>query len=105
MSLNAAIKALRDDAGIWADVATTTSNAARAAEGLTLTEGEMSWASRPTGLLDTYEEIRAKVSRLLGEATRNFNSLSNTLKRVAAAYETSDQAALNRMKGVWDVRE
>jgi hypothetical protein len=105
MSLNAAIKALRDDAGIWADVATTTSNAARAAEGLTLTEGEMSWASRPTGLLDTYEEIRAKVSRLLGEATRNFNSLSNTLNKVATAYETSDQAALNRMKGVWDVRE
>lgn len=105
MSLNAAIKALRDDAGIWADVATTTSNAARAAEGLTLTESEMSWASRPTGLLDTYEEIRAKVSRLLGEATRNFNSLSNTLNKVATAYETSDQAALNRMKGVWDVRE
>lgn len=105
MTLQAAIKALRDDAGIWADVATTTSNAAKAAEGLTLTEGEMSWASRPTGLLTTYEEIRTKVQTLLGEATTNFNNLSATLNRVATAYETSDQAALNRMRGAWDARE
>lgn len=105
MSLQAAIRALRDDAGMWSDVASTTSTAARAVEGMTLSEGELSWASRPTGLLETYEEIRAKVGRLLGEATTNYNSLSNTLNRVATAYETSDQAALNRMRGVWDVRE
>lgn len=105
MSLTAAIQALRADAGIWQDVATTTSGAARAADGLTLSEGELSWASRPTGLLDTYEEIRAKVARLLTEATTNFSSLSSTLNRVATAYETSDQAALSRMRGVWDARE
>jgi hypothetical protein len=105
MTLKAAIKALRDDAGVWSNVATTTSNAASAVNGLTLTEGEMSWASRPTGLLATYEEIRTKVHTLLGEATTNFNNLSSTLNRVATAYENSDQAAVNRMHGVWDVRE
>ena len=105
MSLTAAIKALRDDAGIWQDVASTTSGAARAADGLTLGEGELSWASRPTGLLDTYEEIRSKAARLLREATTNYNSLSSTLNRVATAYETSDQAAMSRMKGIWDARE
>jgi hypothetical protein len=104
MTLKAAIDALHDDAHLWQGVAATTANAKSAVDGLTLTEGELSWASRPTGLLSTYEEIRAKVAGLLGEATTNYNSLSSTLDRVAKAYETSDQAAQNRMKGVWDPR-
>ncbi len=105
MTLKAAIEALRDDAGVWRGVAATTSSATNAVDGLTLSEGELSWASRPTGLLDTYEEIRSKVARLLAEATSNFEALSSTLDQVATAYETSDQAALSRMKGTWDARE
>lgn len=104
MTLKAAVKALRDDAGIWQDVATTTATAARSVDGLTLSEGELSWASNPTGLLVTYEEIRLKAARLLGEATTNFNELSATLEQVAADYETSDEKASANLKGTWDAR-
>jgi hypothetical protein len=105
MTLKAAIKALHDDANAWHGVATTLGSAQAAANGLTLGEGPLSWASSATGLLDTYEEIRAKAARLLGEGKSNLESLSHTLVKVAKAYETSDENAARRMKGTWDVRE
>jgi hypothetical protein len=102
MSLEAAIAALYHDADVWADVSTVTGKASSAAAGLTLTEGALSWAGVPTGLRDTYEEIRAKAQRLLGEGTTNISDLAATLRTVAKAYETSDENAARRFDNEWE---
>lgn len=104
-TVKAAIKALHDDAKQWKGVADTLSKAQGAANGLTLGVGPLSWASRDTGLATTYEEIRVKVARLLGEGKSNMDSLGHALEKVAKAYEKSDEDAARRMKGVWDVME
>lgn len=98
------IDALRADAKAWQHVALVTSRAAGAADILRLTDAELSWASQRTGFSTTYEQARAKVERLLGEATTNFNELGALLDQVAAAYQANDQAAAKRMKGVWEPR-
>jgi hypothetical protein len=104
MSLKVAIEALHDDADMWNRVADTTAAAASAAEALTLSESELSWASRPTGLLESYEEIRAKVARLLDEGTTNFHAMAEWLIRVANAYQTNEDEATRRFQGVWDAK-
>jgi len=98
------IDALRADAKAWQNVALVTSRAAGAADVLRLTDAELSWASQRTGFSATYEEARAKVERLMGEATTNFTELGALLNRVAAEYQANDEAAAKRMKGVWDPR-
>lgn len=102
MSFEASLKALHDDAKIWNDIADTTSEATKATSDLRLNECEMSFASRSTGLLDTYEAVRAEVERLLGEATTNFRDIRDALETVAYAYEISDEFGSRRMKGAWD---
>lgn len=102
MGFEASLKALHDDAKTWDDIADITSEAGRAAGDLRLRECEMSFASRSTGLLETYEEVRAEVEKLLNEATVNFRDIRDTLRGVAYAYEISDEFGSRRMKGVWD---
>jgi uncharacterized protein YukE len=102
MTLQASIKALRDDAGEWKGVSDTTKAAAQAASGMTLSTKDLSWASEETGVLASYEEIRAKAEMLLNEATTILDNLSTTLNDVASAYEQSDEKATQRFKGVWD---
>ncbi len=104
MSLKVALEALHHDADMWGRVADTTAAAASAAEALTLSESELSWASRPTGLLETYEEIRAKVARMLNEGTTNFHAMAEGLIKVATAYRTNEDEATRRFEGVWDAR-
>jgi uncharacterized protein YukE len=101
MTLQASIKAMRDDAGKWEDVSTTANNAARTAQGLTLSKVQLSWLSDDVGLLDSYEEIRAKTETLLHEAGTILHDLSTTLNQVATAYEQSDEKASTKFKGVW----
>lgn len=105
MTLVAAISALRHDSGIWDDVSAVTSRAAQDAQALTLGESELSWASNPTGLLQTYAEIQFKVATLLGEATKVYTDLSTALDKVAYAYQLNDEAAAKRLKGVWEVHD
>lgn len=105
MTVQAAIEALRHDAGVWDRVAQVTDGAAQAARGLTLTEAQLSWAAVNTPLLGTYAGIQDKVARLLAEATAVYGDLSTALDQVAAAYETSDENAARNLQGVWDVRE
>jgi hypothetical protein len=105
MSVTAAIEALRHDAGVWDEVSEVTRRSGQEAGALALGEGELSWASVATGLLNSYAEIQSKVVTLLGEATSTYSGLSTTLDKVAAAYQLSDENAAARFKGVWDVRE
>lgn len=105
MTLKAAIKALHTDAATWDETSQVLSGAAGEASVLTLSEGQLSWASRPTGLLDTYAEIQAKVTTLLRQGTQVHADLSRTLDEVAVAYERNDEEAARRLGGVWDVRD
>ncbi|MEV4754454.1 hypothetical protein AB0J86_04945 [Micromonospora sp. NPDC049559] len=102
MTLKAAIEALYYDADIWEDISGVTNEASSAAAGLTLTEGQLSWACIPTGLLDTYEAIRAKAQMLLTEGTTNMSDMAATLRKVAKAYEISDESASRRFDGEWE---
>jgi len=105
MSVVAAISALRHDCEVWDQVAAVTRRSGLEAGALTLGESQLSWASRPSGLLETYAEIHGKVIMLLGEATQVYAALSTALDQVADAYELSDEDAARRLQGVWDVRD
>jgi hypothetical protein len=105
MTLKAAIDALHTDATTWDETSGVLSRAAEEANALTLTEGQLSWASRPTGLLDTYAEIQAKVGALLAQGAQTHADLARTLDQVATAYERDDEQAAARLGGVWDVRD
>src|SRR5262249_37179744 len=96
------IKAMHDDAGKWKDVSSTANAASQTAQGLTLSEVQLSWLSDDVGLLASYEEIRAKAERLLHEATTTLGDLSTTPDQVANAYQQSDEKASTKFKGVWD---
>lgn len=101
MTLKAALDALHRDAASWEQVAAVTRQAAQEASLLTLSAHELSWASLPSGLLDTYAELQRKVVTLLEEAS----GLSAKLDKVAYEYETNDERAARQLEGVWDVRE
>ena len=105
MTLKAALRALHTDAQTWDETSGVLSGAAEEANALVLTEGQLSWASRPTGLLDTYAEIQQKATALLQQGSRVHADLARTLDRVATAYERDDEEAAARLGGVWDVRE
>ena len=105
MTVKAAIEALRHDAGVWDRVAQVTNVASAEAQGLTLTEADLSWAGNYTALLGTYADIQRKTATLLTEATTVYTGLSAALDKVADAYELSDRRAATQLKGVWDVRE
>jgi hypothetical protein len=105
MSVKAAISALHHDAGVWDQVAEQTRNAGQEANALALGETQLSWASVPSGLLDTYAEIQQKVVMLLAEASLVYSDLSTALDKVANAYELSDTNAAKNLKGVWEVRD
>jgi hypothetical protein len=105
VTVKAAIQALRHDVGVWDRVAQVTTVASQEAQGLTLTEADLSWAGNYTALLGTYAEIQQKTATLLTEAATVYTGLSAALDQVADAYELSDERAATQLKGVWDVRE
>ncbi|GGN96442.1 hypothetical protein GCM10010112_87690 [Actinoplanes lobatus] len=105
MTLRAALDALHRDAASWEQVASVTRQAADEASRLNLGAGELSWASLPTGLLDTYTELQMKVVALLEEASEVYSGLSAKLDKVAYEYETNDERAARRLEGAWEVRE
>jgi hypothetical protein len=105
MTLKAALDALHRDAASWERVASVTRQAAYEASLLTLGPGELSWASLPSGLLDTYADLQRKVVMLLEEASEVYGGLSVKLDGVAYEYETNDEQAARRLEGVWEVRE
>ncbi|MFC4065104.1 hypothetical protein [Actinoplanes subglobosus] len=105
MTLKAALDALHRDAASWEQVAAVTRQAAQEAGRLTLGPAELSWASLPSGLLDTYAELQRKVVTLLDEASEVYSGLSVKLDRVAYEYETNNDRAARELEGVWEVRE
>jgi hypothetical protein len=102
MTLAVSIQAMREDAGGWKDVADVLNGAANAASGLTLTKKDWSFISDDVSLVEAYEEVRSNCERLLREGNTNLTALSNTLYTVANDYQTSDENAAQRYKGIWD---
>ncbi|WP_433790684.1 hypothetical protein [Actinoplanes sp. CA-252034] len=105
MTLKAALDALHRDAASWEQVASVTRQASYEANLLTLGPGELSWASLPSGLLETYAELQRKVVTLLEEASEVYSGLSKKLDKVAYEYETNNDRAARELEGVWEVRE
>jgi hypothetical protein len=97
----AAIKALFDEAAMWNRSAGTMQTAANATKGLSLGEDALSWASRPTGLVDTYRLIQQRVSTLLAEGAQTFTELGAALGTAAAGYQRDENDAVHRMRKVW----
>ena len=101
MTLKVALEALASDAGVWDDVSTTLGSARDSATGLTVTQGQLSWASDVTGLLQTYEAMRAKTEQLLGGGATQTATIAQGLRIVKTTYEGSDQAAVERLSSAW----
>jgi hypothetical protein len=97
----AAIQALVAEALVWQQSAGTMRAAKNAVDGLGLGESELSWASRPTGLVDTYGQIQAKVSTLLGAGAQTFTELGTAIDTAAAGYQRDEDDAVHRMLNVW----
>jgi hypothetical protein len=102
MAFEVAIRAMRTDAGTWKTTSETLDQASQAASGLTLGKTHLSFVSDETGLLDAYEKIRSTVERLTSEGGNRLSELSQTLYKVADAYEKSDESAKNLYGKVWD---
>ncbi|NJC68556.1 hypothetical protein HC031_02280 [Planosporangium thailandense] len=96
-----AIERLRADARMWRGTAATAGTARAAGAGLDLGESQLSWASRPTGLLDTYREAQRKTLRLLDEAERSLDDLGAALDRAADGYERDERDAVHRMSNLY----
>jgi len=101
MTLKVALEALASDAGVWDDVSSTLGSARDSASGLTVTQAQMSWASDVTGLLQTYEAMRAKTEGLLGGGATQTSTIAQGLRTVKTTYEGSDQAAVERLSSAW----
>ena len=101
MTLKVALEALASDAGVWDDVSTTLGSARDSASGLTVTQGQMSWASDVTGLLQTYEAMRSKTEGLLGGGATQTSTMAQGLRTVKTTYEGSDGAAVERLSSAW----
>jgi hypothetical protein len=101
VTVEVALEALTSDAKKWHDTSTTLATAASQAEGLTLTDVQLSWASQETGLQATYEQIRSRVAGLLSEGATETDRIGDTLITVRKTYESTDDDARAALNGVW----
>lgn len=101
-TMTVALEALTKDSGQWQDTSDALGKASAACTSLTLNESQLSWASAETGLLATYEEVRAKVELLLSEGADETGKISRTLAHVRRIYESSDQHTIDELHGVWE---
>lgn len=104
MSFKVAMQALSADAAVWEGSADALSSASAAARGLTLSDVDLSWAGQDTGLVDTYSQLRDKVTRLLGEGSEETRKLSATLLEVRGTYLSADESAKAGYHGIWDYK-
>jgi hypothetical protein len=102
MSVTVGLEALGHDSGLWDGVSSTLSAASAAASGLTLSMTSLSWAAGEEGLVDVYEEARARVQRLCTEGATETGVISSTLLQVKAAYESSDTTQKAAYDGMWE---
>jgi hypothetical protein len=101
-TVTVALEALTTDSAQWQSTSDKLATSSAACTGLTLTESQLSWASAETGLLATYEEVRARVELLLSQGADETGKISRTLGHVRRIYEGSDQHAINELNNVWE---
>lgn len=103
MTLQVSLEALDSDAARWESSSRTLAGAQQVAEGLSLSDTQLSWAGQDTGLVATYEQLREKVAALLTQGVGETDKIAATLREVKLVYESTDDAAKQRLKGVWEV--
>ena len=102
MTLKASISAIHADADKWDSIASTLKKAMFAAMGNDLGESALSFISRTTGLLDTYQDLQVEAVQILKEGVVQLEALASVLHNVGYAYENSDEKASSEHKGVWE---
>lgn len=102
-TLEAALDALNHDATTWRDVSATLTTAGTSANGLVLSDHDLSWAGVETGLNETYRSLQEKVAGLCTGGTTETAAIATELDNVHAAYVGVDAAARDRLHGTWDV--
>lgn len=102
-TLQAALDALAHDATTWDDVSATLSTAGTSAAGEVLTDDQFSWAGSATGLSETYAALKDKIAGLCQNGSQETTAAAAELRNVKTTYEGTDDAAKNRLNGVWDV--
>ena len=102
-TLQAALDALSHDATTWDDVSSTLSSAATSASGEFLDDDQFSWAGSATGLTATYAALKDKIAGLCAGGSQETAAAAQELRNVKTTYEGTDEAAKNKLHGVWDV--
>ena len=102
MTLQADLTALATDATAWDTISTTLSDAADAADALTLGTAELSWAAEVTGLTATYAEFQALVASRLRQGSTNTDQMADGLRLVKSSYESTDASVRDDYVGLWD---
>jgi hypothetical protein len=97
----AAIEALRADALVWHEAATSLRVSGGATASLALTGAQLSYAAERTGLTAVYDELQHKLTHLCAEAAANFDAVGGALEQAAAGYEHDERAAVHRLLGAW----
>lgn len=110
MAIQVEIEALRRDARTWAGGEGSMAHTMRAAAtsgdtALRVTPQQLSFAGQEVGLDQTYEQLRAKAVRLMGEAAANFEAVAGALTRAADEYERTDGRADQAIRDAWQIRE
>lgn len=97
--ITVSLAALRTDADVWAAAAETMAAAAARADGQQLDPAAFSFAGQAAAA--AYEELRAKMARLLHEGTASLGSIAGALRASADAYEADEAAGAHRMQNVY----
>ncbi len=102
MTLEADLKALATDAGMWDGISATLGTAKGAVPALALGTPELSWAAEVTGLTTTYSDFLVLVETRIGQGETETATLGEGLLRVKAAYEDTDTSARGEFDGLWE---
>lgn len=102
MDLEADLRALKDDAGLWEKVSDELLSAQVASWGQRLTAHEFTGVADRDGLVELYEQLRSLVGDLLGEGITATNDIAGALKQVRAQYLEDEDKARQNLAGAWD---
>lgn len=108
--LSVETRALRRDATTWAggddSMAAAMQSAATAGDTqLAVSDREFSFAGVRVGLVETYEQLRAKAVRLMGEAADNFEAVAEELIRAADEYDRTDGETDAEIRDAWRLQD
>src|SRR4051812_20231832 len=97
--ITVSLAALRSDSDAWAAAAETMAAAGADADGQKLDAAAFSFAGQAAAA--AYEELRAKMARLVHEGAVRFASIAGALRASADAYEADEAAGAHRLRNIY----